>query len=275
MDLIELGTVLGDFFEDPQRAPSHDQLDQAFARAGLSAGDPAPSGKTPQGAVRGKTKRIREVLVFATDNDGAAGVGAAREVVSVLRGDGAFSPTHDRYVGTAKIGRLREAFAPLGYTLEESGALRPTVIDNLVGIEMTDALRVYVNRINLNPDDAPLQIGAGKYLDEADARHVLQELTGTYPVGGHAGSFPVTLAQAFTLLGFAVPTKVDLNSDPHRAVQECLFLLGTAVNRLRNDAGDGHGRPGPPRKTQLLTPAEGRLVARATALLAGALLDTL
>lgn len=53
------------------------------------------------------------------------------------------------------------------------------------------------------------------------------------------------------------------------------MLLATAVNRLRNDAGTGHGRPGPPRKTAALSPAEARLVARATALVAGALLDKL
>lgn len=221
MDLIELGAVLGDFFEDGS-GPSHDQLDQAFARARLSAGDPAPGGRTSQGSPLGKTKRVRQVLVYATDHNAAAGVGLAQHVVSLLRADGAFSPRMDKYAGEAKVGRLREAFAPLGFTLDDSGELLPTVIDNLAGTELTDALRVYVNRINLNPDDAPLQIGAGKNLDEAAARHVLQERTGTYPVVGQAGSFPVTLAQAFTLLGFAVPGQVQLNSDPHRAVQECL-----------------------------------------------------
>lgn len=274
MDLIGLGAVLGDFFEDGS-GPSHDQLDQAFARARLSAGDPAPRGKTVPGSPLGKTKRIRQVLVYATDHDAAAGLGLARDVVALLRADGAFSPGIDKYAGENKIRRLQEAFAPVGFTLDESGAVRPTVIDNLAGTELTDALRAYVNRINLNPDDAPLQIGAGKDLDEAAARHVLQERTGTYPVGGHAGSFPVTLANAFTTLGLSVPGPVRLSSDPHRAVQECLFLLGAAVNRLRNDAGDGHGRPGPPLKTRPLTPAEARLVARSTALLAGALLDEL
>lgn len=81
-------------------------------------------------------------------------------------------------------------------------------------------------------------------------------------MGGHAGSFPVTLAQAFTALGFEVAPKADLSQDPHRAVQQCLFLLGNAVNRLRNEAGTGHGRPGNLVKTQPLTPAEARLVAR-------------
>jgi hypothetical protein len=160
-------------------------------------------------------------------------------------------------------------------TLSEGGELRPTVIDNLVGTEMTEALCAYVRRINLNPDDAALQVGTGKELDEATARHILELRTGSYPVGGHEGSFPVTLAHAFHAVGFAVPGKIPLDDDPHKAVQQCLFLLGASINRLRNSAGTGHGRPGPPQTTTPLTPTEARLVARATALLAGALLDTL
>jgi hypothetical protein len=112
-------------------------------------------------------------------------------------------------------------------------------------------------------------------VDEAAARHVLVERTGSYPQGGHKGSFPVTLANAFTTLVMAVGPSVKLDDDPHRALQQCLFLLGTAVNRLRNEAGTGHGKPGPPTKTTPLAPAEARLVARATALLVGAMLDVL
>ena len=127
--------------------------------------------------------------------------------------------------------------------------------------------------VDASPDDAPLQVGTGKELDESAARHVLTELLGDYPV---SGNFPVTLTSAFTAIGMATPTELPkLDPDPHRAVHQCLFLLATAVNRLRNDAGTGHGRPDPPRKTSALTPAEGRLVARATALVAGAVLDKL
>jgi hypothetical protein len=171
------------------------------------------------------------------------------------------------------VTQLVQAFAPLGFTLEPDGSTRPTVIDNLSGTELTATLRSYIDRINSNPDDAPLQVGTGKELDEAAARHVLTELLGDYPV---SGNFPVTLTSAFTAIGMATPTELPkLDPDPHRAVHQCLFLLATAVNRLRNDAGTGHGRPGPPRKTTELSPAEARLVSRATALVAGALLDKL
>ncbi|WP_124344071.1 hypothetical protein [Cellulomonas algicola] len=73
MDLIELGAVLGAFFEDGA-GPSHDQLDQAVARAGLVAGDPAPGGRGTRGEPLGKTKRIRTVMVYATDHDASAGL---------------------------------------------------------------------------------------------------------------------------------------------------------------------------------------------------------
>ncbi len=272
MDLVELGAVLGDFFEGGG-GPSHDQLDQAIVRTGLTAGDPAPGGRTRHGPPLGKTKRIRQVLVYATDHEPAAGLTLAQQIVALLRADGAFTPALESYAGLQKIARLSEAFTRIGFTLDPNGALQPVVIDNLAGTQLTEALLAYVNRINLNPDDAPLQIGTGKELDEAAARHVLEERTGSYPVAGHAGSFPVTLAGAFTAVGFAVPPQVRLDNDPHRQVQQCLFLLGTAVNRLRNEAGTGHGRPSHP--GSVVRPAEARLVARATALIAGALLDEL
>lgn len=189
MDLIGLGAALGAFFDDGA-GPSHDRLDTAFLRAGLAAGDPAPGGQTPTRQPLGKTKRVRQVLVYATDSDGAAGVRLSQHIVSLLRAAGAFSSTGEAYAGDNKVARLRDAFLPVGFTLDESGGLRPTVIENLVGTKLTDALQAYVQRVNLNPDDAPLQIGSGKELDEATARHVIQERTASYTAGGHAGKLP-------------------------------------------------------------------------------------
>ena len=275
MNLIELGSVLGGFFEGGA-GPTHDELDRAVHRVGLQRGDPAPGGRSPTGPL-GKTKRIRELMVFATDCDGAAGIRLAKHVVDLLRADGAFEPTLPGFAGVEKVARLKTAFSRLGFTMYPDGGLLPTVIDNLTGTELTDALRVYVNRLNLNPDDAPLQVGTGKELDEAAARQVLIDRLGEYPIGGHSGSFPATLARAFVTIGLDVAPDLSahLNADPRRQVHQCLFLLGLAVNRLRNDAGTGHGRPDAPRRSSPLTTAESRLIARSTALVAGTLLDSL
>lgn len=274
MNLIELGSVLGSFF-DGGSGPSHDELDAAIFRVGLASGDPAPSGKAQTG-VLGKTKRVRRLMLHATDCDPAAGLRLGLHLVDLLRAEGAFEPSLDTFAGAAKVARLQSAFGRLGYTLDPDGSLRPTVIDNLSGTELSDILRAYVNRVNLNPDDTPLQIGTGKELDEAAARHVLLEHWGEYATSGSAGSFPATLANAFSALGLEVAPDLSdrLSRDPRLQVQQCLFLLGLAVNRLRNDAGTGHGRPDAPRRSSPLPAAESRLVARATALLAGMLLDS-
>lgn len=272
MNLTELGAALGPFFDIPG-SPSHKQLRDAFTRHGLSNLDPAPEGKTPNGTPLGKMNRIRHVFTAPAAHTMTAGLPLARELVALCRAHGGFNPSSESYAGSGKVTQLVQAFATLGFTLDPDGSLRPTVIDNLSGTELTAALRTYVDRINLNPDDAPLQLGTGKELDEAAARHVLKELVGDYSV---SDNFPVTLTGAFTAIGMATPTELPkLDTDPHRAVHQCLFLLAIAVNRLRNDAGTGHGRPGQPRKTTALNPAEARLVARATALVAGALLDKL
>ncbi len=103
MNLIELGSVLGDFFEGGA-GPSHDELDLAVGRAGLRTGDPGPGGRSQTGPV-GKTKRVRQVLVYATDNDAGAGLALSRQLVDLLRADGMFEPSMERYAGEDKISR--------------------------------------------------------------------------------------------------------------------------------------------------------------------------
>jgi hypothetical protein len=272
VNLTELGAALGPFF-DVTGSPSHNQLHDAFTRHGLNHLDPAPDGRKLDGTPLGKMKRIRHVFASSEAHNATAGLPLALELVALCRASGGFNPDSESYAGTARVTQLVQAFAPLGFTLDADGSTRQTVIDNLSGTELTATLRSYVDRINSNPDDAPLQVGTGKELDEAAARHVLTELVGDYTV---SDNFPVTLTSAFFAIGMATPTDLPkLDPDPHRAVHQCLFLLATAVNRLRHDAGTGHGRPGPPRKTTELSAAEARLVARATALVAGALLDKL
>lgn len=273
MNLTELGAALGPFFDIPG-SPSHQQLGDAFGRHGLGHLDPAPRGRTVNGSHVGKMKRIRHIFASPAAHNATAGLPLARELVALCRAHGGFNPDSESYAGSTRVTQLAQAFTPLGYTLEPDGSTRPTVIDNLSGTELTATLRSYLDRINSNPSDAPLQVGTGKELDEATARHVLTELRGGY---SESQNFPMALAAAFAAVDLAVPTVTlsNFDQDPHRAVHQCLFLLATAVNRLRNAAGTGHGRPGPPRRTTELSAAEARLVARATALVAGALLDKL
>lgn len=178
MNLTELGAALGAFF-DVMRTPSHSQLDHLIARHNLAHLDPAPRGRTSTGENMGKTKRIRQIFASQAAPNVTSGVPLARDIVALLRADGAFNSSSQNYAGSEKVTQLTQAIAPLGLTLERDGTLRETVIDNLSGTELSAALRSYVDRINLNPDDAPLQVGTGKELDEAAARHVLSELLGT------------------------------------------------------------------------------------------------
>jgi hypothetical protein len=207
MSLIGLGSALGDLFEDGA-GPSHDQLTQAFRQVGLAAGDPAPAGHTRDGSPLGKTKRVR--AVHASDRGRQAGIDLAQHIVDLCRADGLFDADDPSFAGEDKVRRLRSAFDRLGYVLEADGALRPKVVENLAGTQLTDALRAYVDRINRNPDDPALQVGTGKDLDEAVARHVLERRLGSYPVRG--SNFPFTLSQAFSLLGWsAYDPVVSLN----------------------------------------------------------------
>lgn len=274
MSMIGLGSALGELFENGA-GPSHDQLDQAFRRTGLVAGDPAPGGQTSSGAPLGKTKRVRAVFVYASDHAQQAGLELAQQIVALCRADGLFDQDDPSFATTDKVRRLRSAFDGLGYVLEADGAVRVKVVDNLQGTELTDALRAYVDRINRNPDDTALQVGTGKDLDEAVARHVLEQHLGSYPTRGQGSNFPFTLSQAFSLIGWSVPPAPTAVPDPRQGVEQALFQLATAVNRLRNEVGTGHGRPSASSATRPLSPSEARLVARATALVAGALLDSL
>lgn len=273
MDLIELGSVLGDFFESGA-GPSHNELDIAFSATGLTDLDPAPGGATSRGLPLGKTKRIRQALTAAGDSAPDRGMRFALHIVALLRSDGMLRPPLDSFE-TARVDRLRDALARLGMTLHADGGVSAIVIDNLAGTALTEALQAHVGRLNANPDDPALLIGSGKDLDEAAARHVLIEKMGSYETRGRGASFPVTLAGAFTANGMSIAPVVKLDDDPHRAVQQALFLLGVEVNRLRNEVGTGHGRPTPSSRTAMPTAAEARLIARATALVAGALLDAL
>jgi hypothetical protein len=115
-----------------------------------------------------------------------------------------------------------------------------------------------------------LVIGTAKNLEEATVRHVLKTLTGSYPTAGPGSHFPTVLYQAFDRLGLS-GSAAPIDKDPYKAVQQALFLLACAVNRLRSDRGDGHGRP----EASIATTLEGKLSSASAGLVCELLLTAL
>jgi hypothetical protein len=257
----ETAAAVARFFEGG-KGPSHDELDRLIQRFGLAKADPQSSG-----SVAGKMKRTRAFLGYVIENEPERGPPLLQALLGLLRAAGCFREASEHFAGTENIEALRAAFRRIGYDLDPAGEVRPTLMENLEGTELTDALWAYVRRARLGAGDATLVIGTAKNLEEAAARHVLKEKTGEYPRHGH---FPTTLYQAFAALGLQ-GSGLQLSKDPYKAMQEALFLLACAVNKLRNEKGEGHGRPEPATATAL----EGRLSAEAAGLVTELLLTAL
>jgi hypothetical protein len=263
----EIISAVAHFF-DEGAGPSHDELSRMIRRAGLESADPR-SG--PDGGTVGKTKRIREVLSFALDQRSDAGDRLVQFLMGSIKAAGSFRPGSPSYAGDQVIIAAREAFRTAGYDLDPEGNLRACTLENLEGEDLTDAIRAYVRRAQLGSEDAALLVGTGKDLLEATARQALVVATGSYPVGGH---FPTTLYQAFERLSLAVPPPSfadKLDPDPNRAIEQCMWLLGVSVNKLRNAEGTGHGRPFPAK----VTAEQGRRAIQAMGLVSQLLLDAL
>lgn len=260
----EIAQCLARFF-DSRHGPSHDRLTEEFRRKGLLAGDPRQGATDPIG----KAKRVHRVLTYAIDNNQNAGDELAVSLLALLRAEGAFrTESAATYAGEETIRAAREAFKRQGYDLDPEGNLRPSQLENLEGVQANEALWTYVRRARVGSDDAALVVGTGKDLLEATARHVLVEKTGAYPTHDN---FPATLYQAFDRLGLASSTEMltMLDTDPRRAMQQGLYVLANAVNRLRNAEGTGHGRPFLP----VLTDSEARAAVQAMGLISQMLLD--
>ncbi len=259
----ETMTAVAQFFQGGL-GPSHDELTRAFARTGLAKLDPGSSSSV------GKVKRVREVLGHAVDRDRESGSRLVEILIEAIRAYGAFRPKSDTYAGEETIQSLRDGLRHLGYDLDAEGVVRPTQLEGLDGVELTEALWSYVRRARTGAGDAELVIGSSKSLEEATARHVLKEVVGTYETRGPRSHFQMQLAQAFSVVDLK-PSSESLPGNGAEALQQELFLLGIAVNRLRNEKGEGHGRPEPSTATQ----AESRLASQASGLLCELLLHAL
>jgi hypothetical protein len=233
----EIASTVARFF-DGGHGPSHDELTRAFARVHLSHADPRKADP-----FMGKMKRVRAVLAYAIDHEVDAGDQLVKILIGILRAAGAFRTGSDEYAGDDLIGAAREAFRHEGVELDLDGNLHQSTLENLEGVELTEALAAYVRRARRGGSDGALLVGTGKDLLEAVARHVLVEMTGSY---AKSDNFPMTLHLAFDRLGLTTPppNALDpLSGDPQKAVEEALWILGVCVNRLRSAQGTGHGRP--------------------------------
>jgi len=231
--------IVSSFFE-AGKGPSHDELTRMFVRANLIDADPL---KLNPAEPIGKMKRCRGVFSYALDNNIEAGTELFKMIIGAVRGMRGFSEESETYIGKDLYDGLKEALQREGFNLDNQGNISAEVLDNLSGVEMTNALKAYVKRAQRGSEDAALVTGTGKDLLEATARHVMVQLQGNY----ENTNFPMTLYMAFERLGLGVPTsdqfKVISDEDPIKGLEKALFLLGLSINKLRNAEGTGHGRP--------------------------------
>lgn len=263
----EVASVVPRFF-DAGKGPSHDELTLLFGQAQLAMADPGMHG--PEGPI-GKMKRVRRVLMWALDHEPERGAHLVKALVAAVRGRGGFRSGMADFVGEDVVIAAREAFASQGYELDPEGELRPAVLENLEGVELTETLWAYVRRARNGVTDAALAVGTSKDFSEATARHVLVSVSGGYPTNS---DYPTTPYQAYERLGLAGPDPRAielLGDDPRAAVQRAVFLLALACNRLRNAEGTGHGRPHPSTAGDL----DARLSTQAAGLVSDILLTTL
>jgi len=248
------------------REPSHSDLEDVFRRVGLADADPHQDP-----AIRvGKQKRVRQVLRWAMDNDQAVSTAAIAALLGMIRGFGGFRPDSPNYCGNDAVATCVDAFANEPVELTRDGVLRPRSLAGMAGRTLTEALRSYVTRAQRGYEDSVLVAGTDKDLIEATAAHVLTECYGTYS----SDNFPTLLGQAFHALGLTAQRprpEVGGLDGARAAMTVALYELGCAVNRLRNKAGSGHGRPFVPE----LTAAEVRAATEAAGLVAGHMLDAL
>lgn len=265
----EIAAVVSNFM-DPNRPPTHDDLDRAFRRFGLASADPAPRGQSSTGPL-GKKKRVKEVLGFAIDSNPASGEELVKLLISATKAHGGFRPEAEGYVGASVVRAAQAAFAAVGFVFTADGDLMPAQLETLEGAELTDALTVLTRRAQLGTLDASLLVGVAKDLTELVARQALLETRGDYD---RRQPFAGTLFFAFEALGLE-PLRPDqmpkLDPDPMRAMQQALYLLALTVNTLRNAEGYGHGHP----EGSAISDSDGTIAIQASGVVSRLLLETL
>ena len=261
--------VAGLFADDPvnvrnpdarPRDPSHQTLTERFEKFGLQHVD----------VRRGKEKRVRAVLDWAVDHELDKGRQLVASLIAVLQGCGGFRDESPNFVGSDPLANAQAAFRSEGWILASDGSLSPAVLDSgLAGHNVAAVLMAYVRRARRGSEDDALVIGTGKDLLEATAAHVLVERYGAYD---EKLAFPALLGMAFVAVGLAVPGDAATASEPaRRKLERAMYDLGCGINRLRNKAGTGHGRPFIP----AISSTDARLAVQAMGMVSELLLDAL
>jgi hypothetical protein len=218
------------------REPSHSTLEFLIKRARLTGGDPHSQGQEKVG----KRKRVLATLSWAIEYNRSGGEEFVAGLVSSVRSHGGFRPGSPNYVGDDPIQNAIVAFRAEGYELSPDGELRPTLLGNLSGVAMTEALGAYVRRAKLGAEDAALLTGTGKDLLEATAAHIVIERFKSDP--GNV-NFPMLLAWAFKALQMVTPKDPVIPGEPAKCrFERALFEVACSVNGLHNKHGTGHGR---------------------------------
>lgn len=219
-----------------RRDPSHSDIEFQINKIGLQTVDPNKNGATV-----GKAKRVRTILNWALENDVQKAEKFVAGLISSVKSCGGFRDSSPNFVGSDAISNLISVLKTEGFILTEDGSILPQILDNLSGVNLTNALKVYVNRAKKGIEDAALTVGTSKDLMEAVAAHVIQEIWGSYPP---TADFRTLLGQAFSALGMAtLVTAQEPGEHPRKRVERALYESACAVNNMRNKQGTGHGRP--------------------------------
>ena len=217
------------------REPTHSEIEFQIKKADLTKADPKYQGQTV-----GKAKRIRATLYWALENDQEAGSNLIELMLAQIRAVGGFRPSSPNYVGNEQILNAINSFDAEGYSLSENGDIRPKVLETLSGVQLTEALEAYANRAIKGSEDAALLSGTGKDLLEATAKHIIQTKYGSHSSNAN---FPTLLGQAYAALDMATPEHPKVAGEPIiKDFERAIFHMATAINRVRNKEGTGHGR---------------------------------
>jgi hypothetical protein len=230
--------------------PSHGELDDAFAVAGIEPGAGSKRDRVSEAIRTADQERLPTLL---------------EELVELLRVN--VLPSAD----TATVERLRSAMRPYGLELDDAYEIRPSGNPRLDHLPDQPALRDHIDRIQRalrDGDDAQL-LGSTKELLETTAKVVLERTDAPTP-----SKFPALVTAAFEAL--EVHPKANASSgtgleQPVRQILGGALQIVLGVDELRNAHGTGHGRT----KVIKLSKRQARLAAGAGAAIAAFLLDTL